>query len=615
MNNINPIIPGKVDIDIIFGTNFDYINIPYSKTLLRSNAKKIMSFTSYIEWQSSRLSTIRLNIDNFEEIEGAQFIEVKPKNSPTYIYIVLGYYQLNKKCVEIGLMYDPLLSIGINNITAVHGILRRWTVKNDAPFSYTFTSEPLNQIAPYKYEYFKVNNITNANTFRQIVGFPVDLTTAPEITQYTNPDDTVTNIYYPLLSTNISPTTFTINFDETNPLDTIFNDGLRYQWWTPGEENKSKTNYNLAVALGYNLISSSYLLPYMTNYTLNFSNDGITLNNITGNIKKFNNPMTLFNDDNNTYNNQKTQEIGVFFALYNIFSGDNVIINNYDLTDTNVTVYCNPYINGGLYARFDTYKKDVFGLTGLVKSIGYSPATLTSDTGYNATTNAIDAMMKANNISTYETTQKNNIEMERNIAWNNAMQQGLNSGLSVGLNAVDFMATGNPMAVVSGGINAAQNIVNQVAMAANASQRYSTQMENLNLEINLQRQNLNLTGTLGVIQPPLTKYAETTTPSLEGYNFVVQKAYLSDIDLKVADIFFTAYGYNVSGITLSNTAQLNCRKRFTFIMADDVTINSTYPEKFRNLEDLQYIKTRFANGLRIWQVAPNYDYTILNEVM
>ena len=127
---------------------------------------------------------------------------------------------------------------------------------------------------------------------------------------------------------------------------------------------------------------------------------------------------------------------------------------------------------------------------------------------------------------------------------------------------------------------------------------------------------LRTSGTLGKVAPPVFKLNNSVNVSGASYTFVVKRSDLSQNDKQRADIFFRMYGYNVDKLPLNDVSMLNARQRFTFVQADDVEITSTLTaDNMTRLKDPQTvdrIKERFSAGLRIWNINPDYNYTIQN---
>ena len=70
---------------------------------------------------------------------------------------------------------------------------------------------------------------------------------------------------------------------------------------------------------------------------------------------------------------------------------------------------------------------------------------------------------------------------------------------------------------------------------------------------------------------------------------------------------------------LTDVNQLYTRKKFTFVQADEVEImgiklGTSGVKRIRDYGTVQYIKERFAAGLRIWHQTPDLDYTKPNPI-
>lgn len=620
---------GEVNIDIYFGTKYDMINVPFDPgAQIPADATKIISMTGQVVWQSTWLTEIQIDIEDYQEIVGAQYVRMvenmESENYGAHWYEVVGYNQLSKKCVRLGLAYDPLLTLGFANISGCSGILKRHSVANDTHWLYTFSSEPIDQIAPYDYSYATIDNGVNVGMSYPLVGFPVDMDTTPEVIEYDYAPEGAT-IYMPYL--------------EKAPINTHFSSslgsgsmgtGLAFYYWMGSETVRD--NYAYAVGLGYDLVSESYYLPGTSRVELTYS-DGAALSVVTGTSQLFNSGFSLYDG---SYNNAKASEIGMYFTLYNEFTGDSVTVNNYDLTNTQVRTHIDPSPTGCFMARFSGYMYDTTGFSGLVKSPGYPSFTLTSDLGYNSQTNILSNAIGQSILSVYETNTSASLSTALTNARNTA--QGTEESAAIANLANMGSVFGDALLLtgesgITGLIGAVGNTINtainvmatseQAALSAdiqrtNAFNEYSTGFTNLMRSVAQQEAALSVQGTIGSNTPPSTKYVSQAIICDEMYNFKVRKTTLSSTDRLRADRFFTAYGYNVNNSILNDPAQLHTRTRFTFVQADDFRITSYYnsTDLTRNADQqtVDYIKARFAAGLRIWLVTPNFDWSIANPI-
>lgn len=624
---MNPVFTGKVDFKIYFGTLFDNENVPYTKDLIRTTATKTMERTGQVVWQTTWLSTVRVNVSDYQEIVGAQYVEVLDVGTTdhgSHFYSVVGYRQLSKKTCELGLAYDPLLSIGIAHITGITGFLKRWTVDDDTAFKYTNTPEPLDRTERLNYTYSRLSviNRSDENPVNPIVGFPYDMTQAPQILEYMNEGNEPTNIYYPELTKTEKPT----SFGTLMPLAYAFNDGFTY--YPLDTASNMWANYNYAIALGHDLPCNAYVLPDSS--IIQFSKSGEQYLNIIGKNTELT-PAGIYLYTTGL-RNQKAGEMGISLSLYNEVTGDAITVANYELNNTHVTVYCNPYVDGCFMARFTTYAKDVNGVTGLVKSSGYQQLTLTSAAKFNGAASLVNQGLSMAELTTDMEISNNTAYTNKEIAVNEAEValgiQLVDAGAEVakGISATEFGTLGGKP--LSGAQQGVDHLINAAATSIKGGMRYSADqysynktyeniINNNNLRYAQKAAAIKTQGSLSRVVPPSTKYARANLFCISAFDFVVRLNDISQHDKKRLDNFFTAYGYNVDDTVLNDVDQLACRSKFTYVMADTVQITSvsggTDLTRLHDPATMSYIATRFANGLRIWKEKPNYDWATINN--
>lgn len=624
---MNPVFTGKVDFKIYFGTLFDNENVPYTKDLIRTTATKTMEHTGQVVWQTTWLSTVRVNVNDYQEIVGAQYVEVLDVGTTdhgSHFYSVVGYRQLSKKTCELGLAYDPLLSIGIAHITGITGFLKRWTVNDDTAFKYTNTPEPLDRTERLNFTYSRLSviNRSDENPVNPIVGFPYDMTKAPQILEYMNEGNEPTNIYYPELTKTEKPT----SFGTLMPLAYAFNDGFTY--YPLDTASNMWANYNYAIALGHDLPCNAYVLPDSS--IIQFSKSGEQYLNIIGKNTELT-PAGIYLYTTGL-RNQKAGEMGISLSLYNEVTGDAITVANYELNNTHVTVYCNPYVDGCFMARFSTYAKDINGVTGLVKSSGYQQLTLTSAAKFNGAASLVNQGLSMAELTTDMEISNNSAYTNKDIALNTANTQlamdtvDITSDLAkTAVNAGLGNIIRDPLGTAS---NAAGALIDTAANTAKAGLRYDSArysanrtyeniINNNNIRYAQKAAAIKTQGSLSRVVPPSTKYARANLFCISAFDFVVRLNDISQHDKKRLDNFFTAYGYNVDDTVLNDVDQLSCRSKFTYVMADTVQITSvsggTDLTRLHDSATMSYIATRFANGLRIWKEKPNYDWATINN--
>lgn len=602
---------GRVNADIYFGTLYDYINVPYTKGQIRTDATKKISVTGTFVWQSTWLNELRVNVKDYQDIVGAQWVEILEgtegaEDHGSHFYYVTGYTQLSRKTVMLHLLYDALVSLNIYHITGISGVINRWTVNDDSQYKYIMTPEPVNQTQPYTYNYFKYQCM-NEHTPYMIVGFPYDMTEQPYIEVYDNSVSSA-NIYYP--SIKAATTHFTWFYIEDNtPLYKSFMDGMQYCIWDTSSDIIK--NFNYATGLGYDITSNAYLLPKASFISIEKYPDG-NYTDIIQWIKT--NPVTRDSGlslVDSGYRNSKAGEIGIYFTLFNSVTGDAVTVQNYDIKKTGTvsfTCYCDPYINGCFMARIDKYMGDN-NLTGVVKSAGYSPFTISGQMAAGSTVtqiqtqNAIDSLYLSTAHQLAQLTTSNVETIGTGVG-------NLVGGLASSIADVATLDLG-------GGISNAASIT--TGAISTGTQIWSNELTRQYLESNLvaQKAYLQQVGNIGQFAPPAVKYVQSQTKLHDCYSFYLQKSTLSAQDRKRLDNFFTQYGYNVDKAVLNNPAQLACREKFTFIQAEEVLISSvsgsTDLTRLKDPQTVQQIKERFSAGLRIWKTTPNYDYNSISN--
>lgn len=613
-----PSFVGNANFSIYFGTKFDMINVPYTKELLRQEATKTLNVTGQVIWQSTWLTTVRVNVTNYQDIVGAQYLEILEDGATDYgshFYMVLGYQQLSRKTCELTLMYDAILSIGIAHITGITGIINRWTVDNDSQYRYVMTPEPLNQGSDYTYSYSYTNAAEptlNANT---IVGFAVDMDNEPTISVY----DTVeagysANIYYPDLTPIVAGAG--TQFRSYIPDMCLITDGMQYYRWIGQDSSTVRQNYSYATGLGYDLVTQSYILP---------DSDLITISENAGKIAMISGGTTTFSTGLSTtdgsYRNQKAREMGIYFTLFNPVSGDSVTVQNYDIgtaTGTvSLTLMCNPYINGCFLARINGYLSDN-NITGIVKSAGYAPLTLSANMPANYQSNLINQIQQIDSLINNANYQSQTLGTEQMYNYWTGLTGALDTVLGT-TGSILGGAMSNPTnvgGIVSGGTGLITSSINNLKN----NELYNISRDYLNTQVQAQKNYLTQIGNIGQNAPPTVKYANSTLSSSMAYSFGVRKTTLSTTDRQRLDNFFTAYGYNVDHTALTSPTQLHCREKFTFIMADEVNITNVYETadltRLRDPMTQTQIKERFSAGLRIWTTTPNYDWsTVTNPIV
>lgn len=608
---------GEVTVNIIFGTKYDDVNVPYYTADITRNAEKVITLTGQVVWQSTFIYELTVNVQDYQDIVGAQYasiLDTGTESNGLHWFVVLGYQNISKKSVLLSLKYDPLLSIGIGNISKISGTLLRWSVSNDAPFRYTMSPEPIDQIDDFDYTYFR-KQCDVVGPMIQILGNPYNLKKPPKILEYVNEDGTNTNIFYPQLTSDTAKTTFTTSVGG----DKSFFDNFKYYLASDADVIK---NLNYAVGLGYDIVTNTYAIPDTSLISIFQSDNFITL--LKGNTEQIETGMTLTNGG---FNNQKATETGIVFSLYNEITGDCVSINNYDLGNTQLTLSANPYINGYLAARFSTYNHDTEGFSGLVKSAGYAPVNFTASVGSGTSAARLNNAMQIDTLLQSSTSSvgaqeiaMENMLSEHGIAYRNANWEYDRTMISGGVNFVGDVLSLNVGGAIKSAANAelqgrsirnSMDLMSQQYQNANTAAQWS--LDRMNNERNMRMRQLTANGTLGQLAPPPVKFSNDFNVAGAAYTFVVRRASLSNFDRKRADNFFTAFGYNVNHEVLNDPTQLWTRTRFTFVQADNVEIEQlTLTDKLIRIRDtgtVQEIKQRFASGLRIWHVAPDFDWS------
>lgn len=612
---------GSVTITIYFGTQFNDLNVPYYNKLIRDSATKTLELTGQYVWQNTWLRDIRVNVEDYQDIVGAQYAVISDEGTESqgaHWFVVRGYQQVSQKTAELVIEYDPLLSIQIMNFKTISGTLNRWTPDsaNDGHFRWIYTDEPINQADKFVYSYFRHSCVDESKALNPVVGFPYDMTEPPTIALYQNQDGTRTNIYYVKMPYSKEIT----NFHSTANESIDFNDGMSYYLWRPKEGDLVYESYNKAVGLGQDLTSNAYMLIASPLIVIHLGDNGF-IESLTGQVLSQETGLALYDTQ---YENNKTNDLGIFFELYNEVSGQSVQLANYNLLNTALELSVDPYSSGCFYARFKGYFGDNTGFSGQIASGPFKSYSINSTTQFNVQSAYMQTNNQIQSIETQYSAQRiiaDNQLKSDTLSNASALGQGALNAVSGGITAALLMS--NPITFIGGattGISAATGAINSFVNYAtndtNLERMYTANLDASRIVRNQQVAALRTSGTLGKVAPPVFKLNNSVNVSGASYTFVVKRSNLSQNDKQRADIFFRMYGYNVDKLPLNDVSMLNTRQRFTFVQADDVEITSTVTiDNMTRLKDPQTvdkIKERFSAGLRIWNINPDYNYTIQN---
>lgn len=612
---------GSVTITIYFGTQFNDLNVPYYNKLIRDSATKTLELTGQYVWQNTWLRDIRVNVEDYQDIVGAQYAVISDEGTESqgaHWFVVRGYQQVSQKTAELVIEYDPLLSIQIMNFKTISGTLNRWTPDsaNDGHFRWIYTDEPINQADKFVYSYFRHSCVDESKALNPVVGFPYDMTEPPTIALYQNQDGTRTNIYYVKMPYSKEIT----NFHSTANESIDFNDGMSYYLWRPKEGDLVYESYNKAVGLGQDLTSNAYMLIASPLIVIHLGDNGF-IESLTGQVLSQETGLALYDTQ---YENNKTNDLGIFFELYNEVSGQSVQLANYNLLNTALELSVDPYSSGCFYARFKGYFGDNTGFSGQIASGPFKSYSINSTTQFNVQSAYMQTNNQIQSIETQYSAQRiiaDNQLKSDTLSNASALGQGALNAVSGGITAALLMS--NPVTFIGGattGISAATGAINSFVNYAtndtNLERMYTANLDASRMVRNQQLAALRTSGTLGKVAPPVFKLNNSVNVSGASYTFVVKRSNLSQNDKQRADIFFRMYGYNVDKLPLNDVSMLNARQRFTFVQADDVEITSTVTaDNMTRLKDPQTvdrIKERFSAGLRIWNINPDYNYTIQN---
>lgn len=612
---------GSVTITIYFGTQFNDLNVPYYNNLIRDSATKTLELTGQYVWQNTWLRDIRVNVEDYQDIVGAQYAVISDEGTESHgahWFVVRGYQQVSQKTAELVIEYDPLLSIQIMNFKTISGTLNRWTPDsaNDGHFRWIYTDEPINQADKFVYSYFRHSCVDESKALNPVVGFPYDMTEPPTIALYQNQDGTRTNIYYVKMPYAKEIT----NFHSTANESIDFNDGMSYYLWRPKEGDLVYESYNKAVGLGQDLTSNAYMLIASPLIVIHLGDNGF-IESLTGQVLSQETGLALYDTQ---YENNKTNDLGIFFELYNEVSGQSVQLANYNLLNTALELSVDPYSSGCFYARFKGYFGDNTGFSGQIASGPFKSYSINSNTQFNVQSAYMQTNNQIQSIETQYFAQRiiaDNQLKSDTLSNASALGQGALNAVSGGITAAMLMS--NPITFIGGattGISTATGAINSFVNYAtnntNLERMYIANLDASRMVRNQQVAALRTSGTLGKVAPPVFKLNNSVNVSGASYTFVVKRSNLSQNDKQRADIFFRMYGYNVDKLPLNDVSMLNARQRFTFVQADDVEITSTVTvDNMTRLKDPQTvdrIKERFSAGLRIWNINPDYNYTIQN---
>lgn len=612
---------GSVTITIYFGTQFNDLNVPYYNKLIRDSATKTLELTGQYVWQNTWLRDIRVNVEDYQDIVGAQYAVISDEGTVSqgaHWFVVRGYQQVSQKTAELVIEYDPLLSIQIMNFKTISGTLNRWTpdTANDGHFRWIYTDEPINQADKFVYSYFRHSCVDESKALNPVVGFPYDMTEPPTIALYQNQDGTRTNIYYVKMPYSKEIT----NFHSTANESIDFNDGMSYYLWRPKEGDLVYESYNKAVGLGQDLTSNAYMLIASPLIVIHLGDNGF-IESLTGQVLSQETGLALYDTQ---YENNKTNDLGIFFELYNEVSGQSVQLANYNLLNTALELSVDPYSSGCFYARFKGYFGDNTGFSGQIASGPFKSYSINSTTQFNVQSAYMQTNNQIQSIETQYSAQRiiaDNQLKSDTLSNASALGQGALNAVSGGITAALLMSKpatfiGGAITGISAATGAINSFVNYATNDTNLERMYTANLDASRMVRNQQVAALRTSGTLGKVAPPVFKLNNSVNVSGASYTFVVKRSNLSQNDKQRADIFFRMYGYNVDKLPLNDVSMLNARQRFTFVQADDVEITSTVTaDNMTRLKDPQTvdrIKERFSAGLRIWNINPDYNYTIQN---
>lgn len=628
---------GYVNFTIYYGTYYDRINIPWSPAQIVDEATMTKEFKGYYVWQTTWLSAIRVNLEkDYQDLVGAQYVQMTDAGADFYgnhWYNVIGYQNLSAQSAEIYLEYNPYLTLPFAMMDSYHwgvsGMMQRWTVDDDSTWKWVHTPEPLDLAAPMVYTYKRIDPTGAGIT--PVAGFPYQMSAKPTVETYGD-----SNIYYPNWKSAIE-TPFTIKSEYSTRESS---DGLAYYKWKSG--TTIYDNYNIAMGLGMDVVCQGYKLPDTDLIPeLAGQGDGIRFQSLTGIFKKY--PVSLSLADGG-YNNAKTGYSNIYFTLYNEASGDSVTVNGFELSNMSVVIGANPYVTGGLWARFDTYLTDNQGDTGVVKSPPWEALTISSTVNYNASTNMLAIYAAKDILSTqylqtrdslntgYNQTVRT-LDTQNDIGNRNIGGGYAQSLISAILGAVTAGVSGNTGGIVNpiggiinatigAGVSGTNQIDEQNLARENAMESFHLAQQQSMEMFNKQAAILSYQGNLGSCQPPVIKYAQSGGYNANTFTFGVRKATPAFSDRSRIDKFFTAYGYNVNGYPLTSIKQLACREKFTFVQVENfkfIPYNSeTNKEQGDRVMDemtQQYFTNMMSRGVRIWKSKPDFDYSKRNRII
>lgn len=613
---------GESTFSIYFGTKYDNINVPYDTSDIEEFATKVLTRPGQYVWQTTWIVSVQVNIDDYQDIVGAQYVKMTDDgtdNHGSHWFTVAGYMMLSPRTVLLSLIYDPLLTIGIQWIENCTGFMQRWSVRDDSPNSYVSTSEPWNNIDDMLHEYNNYNCLSTSTAAinTPIVGFPYDLRSPPEIVEYDGPS--VMPYILPRLK-SLTPEIITTFISSLGNDTRGFNDGFLYNLWTHDQQPQVR-NFEAAIGMHMDIATQAYKLPLspLINYLSDVGDNG-ELFEIKGLTTIWSPGLSLKNQG--TYNNQKTRDMGVFVTLYNDVSGDAIQVSGQDLNTLSVKIMCNPYITGAFYARLTDFMHDTNGLSGLVASPGWSGFQLTSAGGFGASLNNLNTATQLDASALLARQAGDTADYQIRTAeraYEIADMGGIAGILDTASGAAGLLSL-NPNGL-AGAIQGQQQRDFERESTIELANLTRAQAEQQAVQ---QRRQLTVNGNIGRAAPPLSKTQKGNAqiePAAYSFSVRVTRPGLrtrSNLDTK-----FTAFGYNVDGTLITGKADLRTRTRFTFIMADEFQILSINPSlnadltRVRDPMSVAEIKRRFAGGLRIWNrnVNPDYDYFTPNTTI
>lgn len=66
---------GRVNVFLYFGSNFNYMNIPYDTDMIGQSSTRILNKSGQVVWQADWLTGLRLDVADYNDIMGYSLLK------------------------------------------------------------------------------------------------------------------------------------------------------------------------------------------------------------------------------------------------------------------------------------------------------------------------------------------------------------------------------------------------------------------------------------------------------------------------------------------------------------------------------------------------------------